>query len=205
MNEDQAKKQALRNHRKKVIRDTTTLTSEMKNSTDQEPKKDPQVIKGEKPDLGENLMSWQAPEFIYYEKSRRWYVVAVLIFAALIAYAIYERSFVMAITFVIAGGIFYYFAQKKPAQLDIVVTDAGIKYHDRFFPYEDLNGFWITYEPPDLKILTFSTRFLMVPKLSIILTQQDPVELRKILIEELPEDKKLEENAVDAFSRRISF
>lgn len=205
MNEEQAKKQALRNHRKKIVRDTTTLSAEMKKSSLAADKKDPEVIKGEKPDLGEVLMAWQAPEFIYYEKSRRWYIIAVLIFAALIAYAIYERSFLMAITFVIAGGIFYYFAQKKPAQLDIAITDAGIKYHDRFFPYEDLTGFWITYEPPDLKIVTFSTRFLMVPKVSIIITSQDPVEMRKYLIEELPEDKKLEEGAVDAFSRRISF
>lgn len=68
MNGDQAKKQALRNHRKRIIRDTTTLTSEMKKNTDPEPKKDPQVIKGEKPDLGEILMSWQAFKFWIFFK-----------------------------------------------------------------------------------------------------------------------------------------
>jgi len=200
MSKEDAHKYNLRKHRKKVVRDTTTVVQPgQKVDQETEDQADTEF------DPGEILMSWQAPEFIYYEKSRRWYIIAVLIFAALIAYAIYSRSFLMAITFVVAGGIFYYFAQKKPAQLDIAITDEGIQYHDRFFGYEDINGFWITYEPPDIKMVTFSTKYLMIPKLSIILTDQDPVKLRKILIEELPEDKRLREGAMEDFSRRIKF
>jgi len=200
MSQEEAKqKAALHQHRKQVVRDTTTVVKNDEKVSQPEPEVKEEI------DPGKNLMSWQAPEFIYYEKSRQWYIIAVLIFTGLIAYAIYARSFLMAVTFVVAGGIFYYFAQKKPATLDIAITDQGVQFHDRFFPFEDLKGFWITYEPPDVKMVTFATNSLLVPKLSIILTTQDPVELRKILIEELPEDKNLREGAAENFSRSIRF
>ncbi|MFC1721480.1 hypothetical protein ACFL0Z_01045 [Patescibacteria group bacterium] len=202
MDKEDQQMNALRQHRKKVIRNPETVVEDGEKVNDAEEKESKEI---DSLDQDRILMKWKAPEFIFYEKSRRWYIIAVLVFAALIAFAVYSRSFLMAVTFVVAGAIFYLYAQKKPAQLNIEITGEGILYHDRFFPFEDLDGFWITYEPPDLKILSVSTRSLMIPKLSLFLTDQDPVELRRILIEELPEDKKLRDGAVEAFSRRIRF
>lgn len=210
MNDEEAKQRELRAYRKQVVRDpTTVIPAGVRVNPPEET--DPSKIsaleaerkKKFRPD--QVFMKWQAPEFIYYEKSRTWYLVVVIIFAALITFAIFSQSFLMGIAFFVAGAIFYLYAQKKPTTMDISITDRGIQYHDRLFPYEDLRGFWITYEPPYSKLLSVGTKYLTIPKLSIILTDQDPVELRKILIEELPEDEKLEEGAVDHFTRRIKF
>ncbi len=195
MNNEENKRE-LREQRKNIVRNPDTVIPADKSVSE---------VSEEEFREPETFLEWQSPEFIYYEKSRRWYFIAVLIFAGLIAYAIFSQSFLMAITFLVAGGIFYLYAQKKPVTLDIAINEDGIMYHDRFFPYEDLKGFWITYEPPEVKVVTFSTKYLLIPKLSIILTDQNPADLRKTLIEELPEDKNLEEGAVDQFARRIKF
>ncbi len=210
MNEEETKQLELRAHRKEVQRDPQTIVPVGKSINPPE-KNNPEKASALEAERRQKLrpekvfMKWQAPEFIYYEKSRTWYLVVVIIFAALIAFAIISKSFLMGIAFFVAGAIFYLYAQKKPARLDIAITDKGIKYHDRLFPYENLRSFWITYEPPYSKLLNVGTKYLTVPKLSIILTDQDPVALRKILIEELPEDEKMDEGAVDHFSRRIRF
>lgn len=210
MNEEEIKQQALRAHRKQVVRDPTTIVpagTKVNPPEETDPNKPSalDVARKEKFRPEKVFMKWQAPEFVYYKKSRTWYLVVIIIFAALITFAIFSKSFLMGIAFFVAGAIFYLYAQKQPATMDIAITDKGIQYHDRLFPYEDLRGFWITYEPPYSKLLSVGTKYLTIPKLSIILTDQDPVELRKILIEELPEDEKLEEGAVDHFTRRIRF
>jgi hypothetical protein len=208
MNFDLQKK-SLREHRKQVVRAPTTIVPVGK------PLDPPASVEKKPTELEERrqaalhpvkiLMQWSAPEFVYYEKNRTWYLIVVIVFAALIAYAVYSQSFLMGIAFFVAGAIFYLYAQKKPATLDIKITENGIQYHDRLFPYEDLKGFWITYDPPEHKYLNVATKYLLVPKLSILLTDQDPVALRKILIEELPEDKRLEDGAADHLGRRIRF
>lgn len=200
---DEQNKANLNNSRKQIRREPTDLDVKKNDKVTEDTAKPKSEM--EKAFEPKTLMSWQAPEFIYHEKNRNWYIIVVLIFAALIAFAVYSKSFLMAITFVVAGGIFYLYAQKKPITMDIAIREDGIQYHDQFFPYEVLNGFWITYEPPEVKSLTISTSQLFIPKITIILTDQDPVEIRKILIEEIPEDKDLEENTIDALTRRIKF
>lgn len=210
MQDEEIKQLELRAHRKKVRRDPKTIVPvgarvnpPEKTAPQKSAELDAERKKNFRPE--KTFMKWRAPEFIYYEKSRTWYLTVVIIFAALIAFAIFYKSFLMGIAFFVAGAIFYLYAQKKPTMIDIAITDKGIKHHDRFFPYENLRSFWITYEPPQVKLLNIGTKHLMIPKLSIILTNQDPVAMRKVLIEELPEDEKLDEGAVDHFSRRIKF
>ncbi|EKD49848.1 MAG: hypothetical protein ACD_63C00029G0002 [uncultured bacterium] len=209
-------KQALKEHQKRIVRDPNTIVRvrnpkkiEIYNE-ERETKKAIAAAKEKR--LEENFsanpktyIKWKAPEFIYYEKNKNWYLFAIIIFATLIAYAVYSKSFLMAVAFIVAGAIFYLYAQKKPQILNIEINEDGVVFHDKFFSYAELRGFWIMYEPPEIKLLTLHTSQLLYPKISIILTDQDPVKLRRILIKEIPEDKKLEESAVDQFARRIRF
>lgn len=151
------------------------------------------------------ILKWKTPEFVYYPKSKNWYIIAGLVLAVLLAYSIWEKSFITAVTFIVLAVIFYMYAERKPQILDIEINDSGILFHDRFFPYENLNGFWITYEPPETKLLTISTKSFLFQKISIILTDQNPVKLRQILLEEIPEDKKLDQGGIDNFAKRIRF
>lgn len=151
------------------------------------------------------LLEWRAPEFMYFEKGKMWYFVMALAFAGLVAFGIWTKSFITVITFVILFVIIYIYAQRKPEEIYFAVTLDGIIYGNSFFPYESIEGFWLDYDPPHNAALHIHVRRMIAPKLTIQLTDQDPVELRRMLIKEVPENERLADGLTENLSRRIKF
>lgn len=151
------------------------------------------------------LMSWDAREFVKYEKSKAWYLAIGLLFAAALVYAILTKGYIMAITFVMLGIIVYMFSVKEPRTIKFAITEDGIKIDDKFYYYDDLESFWIIYKPPYVKTLNFRHSKLLIPEISIQLEDQDPVQVRELLLDNIPEDINREESTVDILARKLKF
>ena len=70
-----------------------------------------------------------------------------------------------------------------------------------FFPWDELGRFWIVYQPPEVKKLFFRFKSSIRPIISVLLEKENPVSIRKTLLEYLAEDPNGEEPASDQFSR----
>src|SRR5665647_1028971 len=80
----------------------------------------------ERRNFPEIIFSWQAPEFETFEREKRWYLWVALILLAIIGYATYTNSPVMAITFILIGVVGYIYLNKEPRTLDFQITPKGI-------------------------------------------------------------------------------
>lgn len=135
------------------------------------------------------MLGWQAPEFEVYEKDNKWYAYLSLLLLAIIGYAVYSNSLIMAIVFILIGVILYIQLHKEPMIIDFAITTDGVIAGKEIFEYENIQSFWIFYNPPHEKYVSFHTRGRLVPFIHIAIDDQNPVELRAILIKYIPEIK----------------
>lgn len=151
-------------------------------------------------------MRWQAREFIQYDRNPAWMSVIYLVAALILIYAIWTMNFLFAVLIVLAVITIYVFTQRKPKLLDMAIMKKGFKIDNLLYTFDDdLENFWILYNPPDLKTLYFKRKQSFFPQLIIQLEDQNPMKVRDLLLKSLPEDVEQDESLVDKFSRKIGF
>ena len=160
------------------------------------------------------LAHWRAPEHETYERDKKWYIYITLFLTAIIGYAIYTNGIIMAITFILIGVVGYIHINKEPRVLDFVITPEGILAGRDLYEFDNLVSFWIFYEPdpPRLagdtrrreaggkKAISLHTKSRLVPYVHIPIHEEDPVEIREILMKFIPEIKQ-EEGIVEIAER----
>lgn len=139
---------------------------------------------------GDILFHWQAPEYESYDRDKRWYAVMTLGLIAIITYAFFTNSPIMAITFILIGMIEYLYISRKPQMLDFIITERGIIIENEIYEFEQINSFWIFYDPEIIKSLSLHTKSSIMPYLQIPLHNEDPDEIHKILTQYIPEIKQ---------------
>jgi len=152
----------------------------------------------------EILKNWETEEFSYYEKSKTWFLVGGIFFFIIVGYFTIIKELITAVTFLLLGITVYLFSLKKPRMIECSITYQGILVDNVTYPYTDLESFWIFYEPPDFKVISLKHKKPYLPHIQIPLGDEDPMEIRKILMELLSEAEQ-EEAFSDKMARYLRF
>jgi hypothetical protein len=162
-------------------------------------------------DYGEILAAWSFPEFEKPKRSRKWYIWGVIILAILIILSLsqftvnlgsiggipfnmsFDKNPIFIGILVLFVFIYFYNERQGPLKINFFITEDGIVINERFIEYGELRNFWIIYYPPEVKNLYFQPRSNIKQRIIIPLQDQNPVEIRRILLEFLEEDLAKEE------------
>lgn len=158
---------------------------------------------------GTILKEWVIKEYTQHVRGQAWFVVSGLVALVLIVLSlwtpnfIFERpNFLFAEIIVLAAVVVMLWHHREPPNLAVVLFEDGVAIGETFFPYRELGQFWIIYEPPHVKTLYFHFRSTIRPRLPIPLEDENPLDIRQILLQYLPEDLEREsEPTSDALSR----
>ncbi len=145
---------------------------------------------------GKTLVSWSMPEFPVYQRSPDWFFAMGLLGGILILYSVFTGNFLFAVIIVLTALIVFTRSHTQPAMIDFSVMEDGVKVGDVFYKYRELRDFFIIYNPPEVKTIFFDFKSSWRPHMAIPLYNQDPVKVRKALLEHLDEDLKREEEPV---------
>lgn len=148
-----------------------------------------------------NLLDWEAPEFIKHSKGKVWFVAAGLVLATIVLYALYSGSVTMAIAFIVLAGVYYISHHHEPRNIQISLNNFGIKVGGRYIPYSQVKAFWIVYNPPHVKILKLLSTDKFMGEMTIQLGEQEPGEVRRIILKHIPEYEGREESFADIVIR----
>lgn len=151
---------------------------------------------------GDIFYTWQAPEYESYDRDKKWYVVMTLGLLSIIVYAFFTNSPIMAITFILIGIIEYIYISREPKMLDFSIAEKGIVIGKEIYEFEQINSFWIFYDPETIKSLSLHIKSNVIPYLQIPLHNEDPEEIHKILLQYIPEIKQ-NYKLRDSFSRML--
>jgi len=153
-------------------------------------------------DYGKILHSWEFPEYTQYTRTRNWYIVIGIIATAILIWTIFDRNFLFAMIIIIAVLIYIFQQRREPMNVKLNIREDGLEIGRNFYNFRDMQNFWIIYEPPDVKKIYFSFKSKISAPLVISLEKQNPLIIRKTLLQYIPEDlEKEEEPASDSLSR----
>lgn len=150
------------------------------------------------------ILEWHAPEFEHSAEG----ALFLFLIGALLAIggvtALFFKNFLFAAFLFIAGGLTIYHAYRMPRHIRFAVTSRGIIIGDRVYEFENLQSFWIFYDPPLFKELNIESKKTFMPRIRMPLGDLDPLRLREILLPLLKEVKH-EQSLIDVVSKRIGF
>ncbi len=140
---------------------------------------------------GSTIITWQAPEFRDLDRGPNWFMFAGVLTVMLIAWSIWQGGYPFAIVVILIAGIYFLTHKEKPKDIKIALTTNGILADSRFYPYPEIDNFWILFNPEtDVKTLNIYTKSGMIREITFQLDEQDPAEIRSFLgahVYELPD------------------
>lgn len=139
------------------------------------------------------LASWQIPEYIKHDRRRSWYIYFTMAMIALLIYSYFSNNPLFAVIIVLFLVIFIITERRQPKMIQFSITADGLLIHDRLVTWRSLQNFYIVYYPPQIKNLYFQPKNSLRSIINVPLEAQNPVEVRELLLQFLPEDLQKEE------------
>lgn len=157
----------------------------------------------EQTEIGEPVFEWEIDEYPRYQRSRTWYIVAVLAGVALIVYAIANANFLFAVIILMVGVIMLISTFKEPDRVPVMITTTGVLIDDMYYDFDAIKDFAIVYDPPVTKILYVDFQSKWHPMLSIPLEEMDPNQVRSALLPFCTENLSRTEERLTDVARRM--
>lgn len=90
------------------------------------------------------VYSWTAPERVYSEKSKRWYVSISFVAMLVIIYAVLTANWILILTVISLVLVLFALNSIPPYNTKNVITNQGLKQNDRLIPWNEIDSFWVT-------------------------------------------------------------
>ena len=147
-------------------------------------------------------ISWGAPSFYYNPQKKYLALVVFALVAGAAALLFYDRDMLLAIFLMLASLVLILYANKKPEISEIKVDQTGVSISDKVYYYRELKSFWIDYNPDGPKELSLESRKWYLPHIKVSIEKEDPVELRSLMINFVPE-KIHEQSLIDFVAKKL--
>ena len=157
---------------------------------------------GDNTKYGRVLAEWTVPEFIKYKRTLGWFIVAGGLAVVLLIQALATRNFLFAIIILLITAIIYLHERRQPEDIEFMILEGGIVLGEKYYPYKTLTGFWVVYEPP-VKLLYFGVNQVLRKELPIHLEEQNPIVIRRLLLNYIDEDIEREDESTEEALARL--
>ncbi|PIR94549.1 hypothetical protein COT97_00705 [Candidatus Falkowbacteria bacterium CG10_big_fil_rev_8_21_14_0_10_39_11] len=155
-------------------------------------------------DIGDVLFEWSAPEFEKHDRSKLWYILAGVVMAAILIYAIVTLNFLFIVITLLVALIMIMQHYLDPKDIEVKISTGGVLVGQKFYHFHDFKVFWLAYFPPEVKNLYLEFNGIRRDKLSLPLGELNPLEVRSALEQFVEEDLARENEPIeDYLSRRI--
>lgn len=150
---------------------------------------------------GKILAQWETIEYEPAQFGSKAVTIAIAALIAIVAYAIYTDSPLMAIVFILIGMVGYLSLNRPEEPVRYAIMDKGIAVGREFYEYDDISSFWILEDHPDFpKHLIVRTDGLLISHVHIPLAEQHSEAIRSLIAPFVPE-QKYEPGLIDTIER----
>lgn len=150
------------------------------------------------------LIEWEAPEYNHSVKSNEWYWIMAAVALIFIIIGVWMQNFLFIIIIFLSVFSIALFSARHPNLIHFALTSRGLKIDKRIFPYEDLESFWMHYNPPHQKEVGIISKKLFMPRIVVPTGDTDPNKIREQLVKFVAEEPHTESIA-ESISRFIGF
>lgn len=155
-------------------------------------------------EFGRTLASWKVPTFEKHTRSVVWHIGFGMVGIALLIYALISVNYLFILIIILTAFTVYIQEHTQPKSIAVMITNKGVRIGRSRYLYKDIKKFWIVYDPPIIKKLYFSFKNVLSSRLMVPLQNQNPLQIRELLLQFVEEDaEKEEESSSEVLSRLI--
>jgi hypothetical protein len=133
------------------------------------------------------LVSWRVKEERKNSYDLKFLIIASSVLFALVAFGLFTNNLLMSVLFILIGFTLYLIENKEPETGSFAITEEGFFDRDKLYEFDSLESFWINYEPGKNKEIILKSKSKFLPYIKAPLGNQNPIKIRKLLLEFLPE------------------
>lgn len=149
----------------------------------------------------EAVISWEAPEYVVHQKGPKWKITMLLLVAVVAGLSLYYDSWTFALAIVVFAAVYSLVHLEHPRDVQVKISEIGIKVGFRKYSFGKIKAFWIIYEPPFVQTLNLRVEGDFIGEITIQLAGQDPAKVREYLISKIPEMEGKSESFSDILVR----
>ena len=140
-------------------------------------------------DYEKKFVSWEIPEYNKHERTKKWYIISIIVGLIFIIYSFFSNNFLFAAIVIIGALVIMIHDGQEPIKINFSITDEGLIVGKNFYDYDIIKNFSVVYKPHEnIKNLYFEFKNVIKPRLSIQLFDMNPLPIRENLLKYLPED-----------------
>ena len=163
----------------------------------------PQPVVAETLEPKAKAFSWSGPLYIHRPDMKIIAAVSLALFAIAALMQIFQKNIITTIFFGLLGVVILIKAGKKPEVVDFEINPLGVKVGERLYGFREVKSFWIEYDPAlGIKELSLQLKKWYHTYVKIPIYEQNPVQLRLVLLKFLPEVEH-KDTLADTVSRRL--
>ena len=151
------------------------------------------------------LLDWSAQTHIHQEKSVRWYMALAGGTTVAVGALLFLGNIVGAFTVGFAGLLTYILSQHEAPVARYRIMVDGVAINTMLYHFRDLHSFNVIYNPGQAKTVILRSKHMFSPHIHLAIGDMDPVAIRDVLLEFLPEDQEMDEPFVDVIARRLGY
>lgn len=154
----------------------------------------PKDLTKEAANTGNVVFEWLIKEYEEYERTKRWYIFALLFGVLMVIFALFTANYLFALVIILFGIVLYMHEMQPPLDVYFAVTETGIIIGKNFYRFSELAGFWIIYNPTGgVKNLYFRLKNVVKHRVKIPLLDYDPRPIKDFISQYLEEETEHEE------------
>ncbi len=115
---------------------------------------------------------------------------------------VWQKNFITATFFILLGIVMLTVGFKSKKTVEWELSGFGLTLDSSSYHYQELKSFWIEYQPPYLKELSFKGKKWYHSYIKIPLNKENPLDIRAHLLQFLPEERH-EDTLVEMISRKF--
>lgn len=150
-------------------------------------------------------ITWDAPEFEYREKEVSWYWISIIVAAAIIAFAAWQKDFLFGFFIVIAEMLFIVWGNRVPQMTRFTLTDAEIDIGGyKTYLMKEFESWSADSDGAEWAEVMLHFRSRLHPPLALIVPEENMTELRadlKFMLKEIEHQPTL----IDSIEKFLRF
>ncbi len=119
-----------------------------------------------------------------------------------IFFLVFQKNIITAVFFFLIVLVTFILVYKEKKPVHWQIGHRGLEIDNRFYSYGEIKSFWIEFNPPYFKELSFRFKKWYQPYIKIPLDKEDPVALRRYLADFVQEEKH-EDTIIEVITRKL--
>jgi len=135
------------------------------------------------------VFSWETSDIIKSPATDLYMAISVLASMGMIIWAIYTKSFMVAVTFAILAAVIILVLNEDPKKVKVRISESGIDINDAHYGFGDFRSFSVSYSQ-GLPSLNFNPKKPYLPATTVYIENEPEKDLEDFLEIYLPKEEK---------------